>query len=125
MATAGAGRRLAGHGPNRLPGVRGRGPVARFIARFHNVPMSCRLCDIRSFHNTLPKWAAARGTRVVCMHGLIATAAKFAVTCPAPLQALPGTAPVPIADGLLTVGVGVALFAVIEIKTQIRLGLTP
>ena len=30
-------RRLARHGPNRLPQVRGRGPVLRLLMQFHNV----------------------------------------------------------------------------------------
>jgi len=32
-----AARRLAEHGPNRLPEVRARGPVLRFLLQFHNV----------------------------------------------------------------------------------------
>ena len=32
-----AGRRLAAYGPNRLPEVRQRGPLLRFLAQFHNV----------------------------------------------------------------------------------------
>ncbi|WP_054007437.1 HAD-IC family P-type ATPase [Cypionkella psychrotolerans] len=32
-----AARRLAEHGPNRLPEERGRGPVLRFLVQFHNV----------------------------------------------------------------------------------------
>jgi calcium-translocating P-type ATPase len=32
-----AARRLAEHGPNRLPEVRSRGPVVRFLRQFHNV----------------------------------------------------------------------------------------
>jgi hypothetical protein len=34
-----------------------------------------------------------------------------------------GTAPVPVVDGLLIVGIGAAFFALIEIEKQIRLGL--
>ena len=37
LTRAEAARRLAEHGPNRLPEVRGRGPVLRFLAQFHNV----------------------------------------------------------------------------------------
>ncbi len=51
------------------------------------------------------------------------TAAQFAVTCLPTFQALLGIAPVPLADGVLIVGVGVAFFAVVEIEKQIRLGL--
>jgi calcium-translocating P-type ATPase len=32
-----AAQRLTDHGPNRLPEVRGRGPLRRFLAHFHNV----------------------------------------------------------------------------------------
>ena len=37
LTEAEAARRLAAHGPNRLPEVRARGPVLRFLANFHNV----------------------------------------------------------------------------------------
>ncbi len=37
LTEAEVARRLAEHGPNRLPEVRGRGPVLRILAQFHNV----------------------------------------------------------------------------------------
>lgn len=37
LTTVEAAQRLARHGPNRLPEVRGRGPVLRFLMQFHNV----------------------------------------------------------------------------------------
>ncbi|WP_181704084.1 cation-transporting P-type ATPase [Chthonobacter albigriseus] len=37
LSGAEAERRLAHHGPNRLPQERPRGPLGRFIAQFHNV----------------------------------------------------------------------------------------
>lgn len=37
LTTPEAARRLGRHGPNRLPEVRGRGPVLRFLLQFHNV----------------------------------------------------------------------------------------
>ena len=37
------------------------------------------------------------------------------------LQAVFETRPVPLADGLLVVGIGIALFAIIETEKQIRL----
>ena len=37
LTQAEAARRLADHGPNRLPEVQARGPVRRFLAQFHNV----------------------------------------------------------------------------------------
>ncbi|MCB6179050.1 cation-transporting P-type ATPase [Rhodobacter sp. Har01] len=78
---------------------------------------------IRNIHSTSLTWAAARGTRVVWTVVVLITAAQFAVTYLAPLQALLGTAPIPLFDGLLIVGIGAAFFALIEIEKQIRLGL--
>lgn len=37
LTGAEAARRLAAHGPNRLPETRARGPLLRFLAHFHNV----------------------------------------------------------------------------------------
>ncbi len=78
---------------------------------------------IRNIHSTSLSWAAARGTRVVWTVVLIITAAQFAVTYLPPLQAVLGTSPVLLVDGLLIVAVGAAFFALIEIEKQIRLGL--
>ncbi|MEH6775775.1 MAG: cation-transporting P-type ATPase, partial [Cereibacter changlensis] len=37
LSAAEAARRLAEHGPNRLPEARARGPLVRFLHQFHNV----------------------------------------------------------------------------------------
>jgi calcium-translocating P-type ATPase len=79
---------------------------------------------IRNIHSTSLTWAAARGTKVVWSVVIAITAAQFAVTYLAPFQAVLGTAPVPVFDGLLIVGIGAVFFALIEIEKQIRLGLT-
>ncbi|MBL9050930.1 MAG: cation-transporting P-type ATPase [Tabrizicola sp.] len=78
---------------------------------------------IRNIHSTSLTWAAARGTRVVWTVVLIITAAQFAVTYLPALQAVLGTSPIPLMDGLLIVAIGVAFFALVEIEKQIRLGL--
>jgi magnesium-transporting ATPase (P-type) len=78
---------------------------------------------IRNIHSTSLTWSAAKGTRVVWMVVIAVTAAQFDVTYLPPLQAMLGTAPVPLFDGLLIVGIGAAFFALIEIEKQIRLGL--
>ena len=78
---------------------------------------------IRNIHSTSLTWAAARGTKVVWTVVLGVTAAQFGVTYLPPLQTILGTAPVPLFDGLLIVGIGAAFFALIEIEKQIRLGL--
>jgi calcium-translocating P-type ATPase len=78
---------------------------------------------IRNIHGTSLTWAAVRGTGVVWTVVLAIIAAQFAVTYLPPLQAILGTSPVPLADGLLIVAVGAAFFALIEVEKQIRLGL--
>jgi calcium-translocating P-type ATPase len=78
---------------------------------------------IRNIHGTSLTWDAVKGTRVVWTVVIAITAAQFAVTYLPPLQAILGTEPVPLADGLLIVGIGAAFFAIIEIEKQIRLGL--
>ena len=49
------------------------------------------------------------------------TLAPFTITYQPPLQRIFATEPVPLLDGLLIVGVGITLFAVIETEKQIRL----
>jgi calcium-translocating P-type ATPase len=78
---------------------------------------------IRNIHGTSLNWGAAKGTKVVWIVVIVITAAQFAVTYLPPLQALLGTQPVPLGDGLLIVAAGAAFFAIIEIEKQIRLGL--
>jgi calcium-translocating P-type ATPase len=78
---------------------------------------------IRNIHSTSLTWAAAWGTRVVWSVVLVITAAQFAVTYLPLLQAVLGTRPVPLMDGLLILAVGAAFFVLVEIEKQIRLGL--
>jgi magnesium-transporting ATPase (P-type) len=78
---------------------------------------------IRNIHGTSLTWEAVRGTRVVWTVVIVVTGAQFAVTYLTPLQAVLGTEPVPLIDGILIVAVGAAFFAIIEIEKQIRLGL--
>ena len=78
---------------------------------------------IRNIHGTSLTWDAVKGTHAVWTVVIVITAAQFAVTYLPPLQAILGTRPVPLADGLLIIGVGAAFFAIIEIEKQIRLGL--
>jgi magnesium-transporting ATPase (P-type) len=79
---------------------------------------------IRNIHGTSLNWYAVRGTRVVWAVVIVITGAQFAVTYVPQLQAVLGTHAVPVTDGLLIFGIGVAFFAIIEIEKQIRLGLT-
>ncbi|KAF1722337.1 cation-transporting P-type ATPase [Pseudoxanthomonas wuyuanensis] len=78
---------------------------------------------IRNIYGTSLTWKAVRGTRVVWATVIAVTAAQFAITYLPPLQAIFATEPIPLADGVLIFGVGVALFALIETEKQIRLAI--
>ncbi len=51
------------------------------------------------------------------------TLAQFGITYLPPLQAIFATEAIPLLDGALIVGVGVALFALLETEKQIRLAI--
>ena len=78
---------------------------------------------IRNIYGTSLTWKAVRGTRVIWICVIAVTAAQFAVTYLAPLQTLFGTVAVPLFDGFLLIGVGVAFFAIIEAEKQLRIAL--
>ncbi len=83
-----------------------------------------QLFFIRNMYQTSLTWKAVRGTLAVWLAILVVIAAQFAITYAAPLQAVFATEAVPLADGMLIVAIGVALFAILEIEKQIRLRLT-
>ncbi|MBL8199719.1 MAG: cation-transporting P-type ATPase [Chromatiales bacterium] len=98
--------------------------LARTIALNTLVVMEIfHLFFIRNIYGTSLTWKAVRGTRVVWTMVITVTAAQFAITYLPAMQAIFGTRPVPLLDGLLIVGIGVLLFAIIEIEKQIRLRL--
>ena len=76
---------------------------------------------IRNIYGTSLTWKAARGTKVVWLTVVVIIAAQFGITYAPPLQDIFGTRSVPFLDGVLIVGVGVVLFALIEIEKQLRL----
>ena len=96
--------------------------LARTIALNTLVVMEIfQLFFIRTIHNTSLTWKAVRGTKVVWSVVFIVTAAQLAITYLSPLQAVFATASIPFLDSLLIVGVGIALFIILEIEKQIRL----
>ena len=96
--------------------------LARTIAVNTLVVMEIfHLFFIRNIYGTSLTWRAIRGTRVVWLTVVAVTAAQFAITYLPPLRFVFDTRPVPFVEGLLIVGVGVALFAIIEIEKQMRL----
>ncbi|MEN3974046.1 cation-transporting P-type ATPase [Emcibacter sp. SYSU 3D8] len=78
---------------------------------------------IRNIYGTSLTWKAARGTKVVWLTVVVVTLAQFAITYLPPLQVIFDTEAIRLRDGVLIVGVGVALFALIETEKQIRLAI--
>ena len=76
---------------------------------------------IRNMYGTSLTWKAVRGTRAVWLAVVAVTIGQFAITYLAPLQTIFATEAVPFADGILIIGIGIALFAIIEIEKQIRI----
>lgn len=76
---------------------------------------------IRNIYGTSLTWKAVRGTNVVWTVVIIITAAQFAITYLPPLQAVFATVAIPFWDGVIIVGIGAALFAIIETEKQMRL----
>jgi magnesium-transporting ATPase (P-type) len=98
--------------------------LARTLALNTIVVMEiAHLFFIRNIYGTSLTWRAAMGTPAVWITVGILVLAQLAVTYLPLLQATFGTAPVPFLDGLLVLGIGVALFVIIEAEKQIRLRL--
>jgi len=96
--------------------------LARTIALNALVVMEIfHLFFIRNIYSTSLTWQAVRGTKVVWSVVIAITTAQFAITYLPPLQAVFATVSIPFLDGLLIFGIGVALFAIIEVEKQIRL----
>jgi magnesium-transporting ATPase (P-type) len=98
--------------------------LARTIALNTLVVMEIfHLFFIRNIYGTSLTWKAVRGTKVVWAVVGVITVAQFAITYLPSLQTIFATQSIPFLDGVLIVGVGVALFAMIETEKQIRLRL--
>ncbi len=76
---------------------------------------------IRNIYGTSLTWKAVRGTKVVWLVVALVTAAQFAITYLPFMQTIFGTVAIGVRDGVLIVGAGVALFAIVETEKQIRL----
>ena len=78
---------------------------------------------IRNIYSTSLTWKAVRGTKVVWTVVVVITIAQFGMTYFPPLQAIFSTVAVSFWDGVLIIGIGAALFAIVEVEKQIRLRL--
>lgn len=96
--------------------------LARTIALNTLVVMEIfHLFFIRNIYGTSLSWKAVRSTKIVWTVVIVITLAQFAITYLPPLQVVFATRSIPFWDGVLIVGIGVALFAIIETEKQIRL----
>ena len=96
--------------------------LARTIALITLVIMEIfHLFFIRNIYSTSLTWQGVRGTKVVWSVVIVITAAQFAITYLPLLQSVFSTESIPLPDDLLIVGVGIALFTIIEIEKQMRL----
>lgn len=78
---------------------------------------------IRNIYGTSLTWQAIKGTKVIWTVVSIIVLAQLAITYLSPLQAVFKTAPIAFWDGILVLGIGVALFVVIETEKQVRISL--
>jgi magnesium-transporting ATPase (P-type) len=75
---------------------------------------------IRNIHSASLTWQALRGTREVWIVVAIIAVAQFAITYLPPMQSVFETVAIPFWDGMLIIGVGAALFAIIEAEKRAR-----
>jgi len=76
---------------------------------------------ISNIYGTSLTWKAVRGTKVVWTVVVIITVAQFAITYLPPLQKIFATEAIPFWYCVLIIGIGAALFAIIETEKQLRL----
>ena len=96
--------------------------LARTIALNTLVVMEIfHLFFIRNIYGTSLTWKAVRGTKMVWTVVIVITVSQFAITYLPLLQTVFATEAISFGDGMLIVGVGVGLFAIIETEKQIRL----
>lgn len=96
--------------------------LARTIALNTLVVMEIfHLFFIRNMYSTSLTWKAVRGTKMVWAVVIVIAVAQFAITYLPLLQTVFATESISFLDGMLIVGVGLALFAIIETEKQVRL----
>jgi magnesium-transporting ATPase (P-type) len=96
--------------------------LARTLALNTLVAMEIfHLFFIRNFYRTSLTWKTIRGTRVVWAVVITITVAQLFITYLPSLQDIFSTQSVSFRDGNLVIGIGIALFIILEIEKQIRL----
>ena len=83
------------------------------------------LFNVRYMHMTSFSLVGAMGTRAVLMAIAVVVAAQLAFTYAPFMQALFGTAPIALKDGLPVIGIGILLMVVLEIEKAAMRRLMP
>lgn len=78
---------------------------------------------IRNIYGTSLTWKAIRGTKVIWLMVIVISLAQLIFTYLPSAQAAFFTESIAFVDGLLIIGVGIAMFAIIETEKKIRLRL--
>ncbi|MGQ7790909.1 cation-translocating P-type ATPase [Faunimonas sp. B44] len=78
------------------------------------------LFSMRYLHAPSLSWYGIRGTRAVLIGVGLVVAAQLLLTYLPQLNAVMGTRPVALADGAAIIGVGIVLFALLEIEKAVR-----
>lgn len=76
---------------------------------------------IRNIHSTSLTWKAVRGTKIIWLVVLAVTLAQLSITYLPFLQTIFATESIPLWDGIVVIGIGIILFAIVETEKQIRL----
>ncbi len=79
------------------------------------------LLYIRNMDSMLLTWQSIKGTKPVWIAITLVTLAQFAITYLPILQGVFNTQAIPLMEGIMIIGIGIALFAIIESEKQIRL----
>lgn len=77
------------------------------------------LFSVRYVHGTALTWQGLLGTRAVLIGVAIVIAAQIAFTYLPPLQAVFGSRPISLVDGLAIIGIGVALLVIVEAEKRL------
>lgn len=78
---------------------------------------------IRNIYSTSLSWVMVRGTRAIWFSLIIVVGAQLIATYLPLAQSVLNTESVPVFEGVLILGIGLAFFAIIEVEKQLRLSL--
>lgn len=77
------------------------------------------LFSVRYVHGTSLTWQGILGTRAVLIGVVIVVAAQFAFTYLPPLQAIFGSRPISLGDGIVIVAIGLVFLMIVEVEKRI------